>query len=286
MCRLLIGSSNALRVYHRLNNLNTLLSHLERECGGQGNGVAMHRGGALIETHKGVDLPVKDIAHTLVHCSKIYDVAIFHTRVASVSSVSDSNCHPYISGNDALAMNGTLYEFRDVARALGITDTEVAFNLVRGLSLEKTIIALSTLDAVFVGMAEGKPYALRNGGALKEWRPKRMAASDFLFASSFPRGVNCVEDLPSRFTFADGKRGKTKDSSPNLGYSFRSWASYESWPPSHSNNQHYYYEDTKVQSSLRSISSIEDAYEQGYDDGYAAGFEDGFREVTAEHPYK
>ena len=244
----------------------------------------MHRGGAIIETHKGVDLPVKDIAHTLVHCSKIYDVAIFHTRVASVSDVSDSNCHPYISGNDALAMNGTLYEFRDVARALKITDTEVAFNLVRGLSLEKTIAALSTLDAVFVGMADGKPYALRNGGALKEWRPKRMAASDFLFASSFPRGVNCVEDLPSRFTFADGKRGKTGDSGPNLGYSFRSGASYESWPPSHS-SKHYYYEDTKAQTPLSSIS-IEDAYEQGYDYGYAAGFEDGFHEMTAELPYK
>ena len=282
MCRLLIGTSNALRIYNRLNGLDTLLSHLERECGGQGNGVAMHRGGALIETHKGVDLPVKDIAHTLVHCSKIYDVAIFHTRVASVSSVSDSNCHPYISGNDALAMNGTLYEFRDVARALGITDTEVAFNLVRGLSLEKTIAALSTLDAVFVGMAEGKPYALRNGGALKEWRPKRMAASDFLFASSFPRDVNCVEDLPSRFTFADGKRGKAEGSDLNLGYSFRSAASYGSWPSYHA-GKHYYYEDTEVQSPL---TSMEDAYEQGYDYGYAAGFEDGFREVAAEHPYK
>lgn len=265
MCRLLIGTSNAIRAYHRCNDLHDLLDHLEHECGGHGNGVAMHRNGALIETHKGVDLPTADIANTLVHCGKLYDTAIFHTRIASVSDVSDSNCHPYIHGNDALAMNGTLSEFRDVAQALQITDTEVAFNLVRGLTLKKTIAALSVLNAVFVGISEGKPYALRNGGALKEWRPKRMGAKDFLFASSFPRGTACVIDLPHSFVFANGERTKAAHTEP--GYYFNNATSGYRYPT--------YSDIPKI-----SRQTQENTYDIGYDEGYAAGFEDGLAEAT------
>ena len=265
MCRVLIGTSNAIRLYNRLNGLHNLLAHLEKECGGHGNGVTLHRDGALIEHHKGVDLKTKDIADILVRCSKIYDVAIFHTRIASVNVVSDSNCHPFIYGNDAMAMNGTLSEFSDVAKALGITDTEVAFNLIRGLPLEKTVSTLSVLSAVFVGMAEGKPYAVRNGGALMEWRPKRLPKDDFLFASSFTRQTRCVLDLPDYFTFANGKRtGKARS---NYYYYYGPYYSSTPWK-----NTGYSYHVT---------GASQNDYEDGYDDGYSAGFEDGYREAAA-----
>lgn len=253
MCRVLIGTSNAIRIYHRLNGFDSLLSYLEKECGGQGNGVSLHRDGALIEHHKGVDLKTKDIADILVRCTKIYDVAIFHTRIASVNVVSDSNCHPFIHGNDAIAMNGTLSEFKDVAKALDITDTEVAFNLIRGLPLAKTVSVLSVLGAVFVGMSEGKPYALRNGGALREWHPKRLHKADFLFASSFPKGTPSVLDLPERFTFANGKRTARKAPAQSYRYGFP-YGGFIHYTPAHL-----------------------DDYNEGYDEGYTAGFEDGYQ---------
>lgn len=206
MCRVLIGTSNAIRIYHNLFGFDSLLSHLEKECGGHGNGISLHRDGALIEHHKGVNLKTKDIADILVRCSKIYDIAVFHTRIASVNVVSDSNCHPFIHGSDSMAMNGTLLEFSDVAQALGITDTEVVFNLIKGHTLAKTISVLSVLKAVFVGVADGKPYALRNGGALKEWRHKNLHKADFLFASSFPKETRYVLNLPYDFIFVNGKR--------------------------------------------------------------------------------
>lgn len=265
MCRVLIGTSNAIRIYHRLNGFDSLLSHLERECGGQGNGVALHRDGALIEHHKGVELKTKDIADILVRCSKIYDVAVFHTRIASVNVVSDSNCHPFIHGNDSMAMNGTLSEFRDVAQALGITDTEVVFNLIKGLPLAKTVSVLSILEAVFVGMASGKPYVTRNGGSLREWRPKNLPKADFLFASSFPKGTRCVLDLPDCFTFANGKR-TGKEASVNSNY-YGSYYGSNSWK-----GTGYSYRTPK--------STALDSYEEGYDEGYSAGFEDGYREAA------
>lgn len=256
MCRVLIGTSNAIRLYHRLHGFNILLSHLERECGGHGNGVSLHRDGAIVEARKGVSLRTSKIAEVLLRSSKTYDVAIFHTRIASVNVVSDSNCHPFIHGNDALAMNGTLSEFREVAQALGVTDTEVAFNLVHGLSLEKTIAVLSVLRAVFVGVAGGKPYALRNGGALQEWRPKTLPiqSGDFLFASSFPKGTRSVLDLPERFVFADGKRSEVPQSVSPL--SVYGWDHFQG------------------------LNAAND-FDAGYEEGYNAGFEDGFKEAGA-----
>lgn len=258
LCRVLIGTSNAIRLYHRLHGFNTLLSHLERECGGHGNGVSLHRDGAVIKAHKGVDLKTSEIAEVLLRCSKIYDVAIFHTRIASVNVVSDSNCHPFIHGNDALAMNGTLSEFREVAQALDITDTEVAFNLVHELPFEKTIAVLSVLRAVFVGVAGGKPYALRNGGALKEWCPKTLPtrSGDFLFASSFPKGTRGVIDLPEGFVFADGERTEVPQSVSPL--SVYGWDHFTG--------------------SASRFNAVDD-FDAGYEEGYNAGFEDGLKEA-------
>lgn len=256
MCRVLIGTSNAIRLYHRLHRFNTLLSHLERECGGHGNGMSLHRDGAIVEARKGVNLRTSKIAEVLLRSSKTYDVAIFHTRTASVNVVSDSNCHPFIHGNDALAMNGTLSEFREVAQALGVTDTEVAFNLVHGLPLEKTIAVLNVLRAVFVGVSDGKPYALRNGGALQEWRPKTLPvqSGDFLFASSFPKGTQSVLNLPERFVFADGKRTEVPQNVTSL--SVYGWDRFQG------------------------LNAAND-FDAGYEEGYNAGFEDGFKEAGA-----
>ncbi len=227
MCRLLIGTSSAIKAYDSAHGLVSLLQYLEKRCGGHGNGVSLHQGKVVVATQKGRDFTVEEAALMLLEESRRYDFAIFHTRVASVGFVSDALCHPYISGDDALAMNGTLLEFKGVAEALVTTDTEVVFNLIKGLAPLKTIKVLTALEAVFVGSVRGKPYAVKQGGDLEEWRPKSLKDSDFLFASEFPLAVFNTKDLPYAFSFLDGERETIQSNNINISPSCYSCSS--SW---------------------------------------------------------
>lgn len=204
MCRLFIANQKALKLYEEKGHgLGKLLAHLEKECGGHGNGVTLIREGQVVEYVKGVQVTTDEIERVLFkHC---YDYAIFHTRIASVGSVDNERCHPFIWGDDVLAMNGTVHGLSRTAQATGVTDTEIAFDLVKGRPFSYVMKVLQSLDAVFVGVAEGgKPYAIKNGGALKEWISGD--STGFMFASSFPPSTPNVSTLPYDFIFTDGKR--------------------------------------------------------------------------------
>lgn len=280
MCRLLIGSSKALKAYNYNHSLATLLKHLEKQCGGHGNGVSLHRGNALIFSTKGCDLTVEEITHTILSKSVRYDYAIFHTRIASVGGVRDSLCHPYTSGNDALAMNGTLHVLSDIANALNTTDTEVVFNLVKGLPVEQVISVLATLNAVFVGSAEGKPYVVRNGGALEEWSlPKLAKESDFLFASSFPKGTQHVNSLSYSFQYVDGKRKSITDlkvlDNPNVVWNNCFY------PYNYDNDDDGFYNSPFLSEHDKKADSEDKAYSCGYEEGFQEGFEMGYKEALS-----
>ena len=68
-------------------------------------GFALLKNKKIIKIEKGVKLDVRDIAQILRKTD--YDWALFHTRLASIGTISDENCHPFVRNNMLLAMNGT-----------------------------------------------------------------------------------------------------------------------------------------------------------------------------------
>ena len=57
-------------------------------------GVALLKDNKIIKIEKGVKLDVRDIAQLLRKTD--YDWALFHTRLASIGTISDENCHPFV----------------------------------------------------------------------------------------------------------------------------------------------------------------------------------------------
>ena len=287
MCRLLIANKASIKAYDaaQCGGLGKLLAHLEKECGGHGNGIAtIDHKGKLQQCAKGVNMSIDEVLEIALNTSN-YEYMIFHTRIASVGQIEDERCHPFTFGNDVLAMNGTLSSLSRPARAIGITDTELAFDLVKGRAFTDVIALLQTLNAVFVGVTDdgqGKPYAIKNGGDLEEWVDGATECYDFMFASSFPCKTAGVRRLPYDFVFADGERqGTVEPMGPTrrrdekalastfmtdreyigvAGYGASFWGS----------------DDDDGEDDLYM------EYNEGYREGYAAGFMDG--QGTATNP--
>lgn len=220
MCRVILASKKSVMKYNSRHELLPLLLHLEVECGGHGNGYALLRKGKIVKFEKGVGLKNEEIARVLLNES--YDWVIWHTRIASIGEESDANCHPFVANDSALAMNGTERDFETVADVLGATDSEIIFRLVQRSSYAEATKILKALRAVFVGFVDGKPYAIKNNGALEKW-----AGGEF-FASSFPKEVK-IEKLEKNAHFLNGVlyKGKAGSSSTyfNTSYSFKNYSS-------------------------------------------------------------
>ena len=97
MCRLAYVVNN--RVSKSL--LTDLFLTLEKSMGGDGNGV-----GGFIDGKPLVEKAIKKTANEFVS-DKTWDHGyLFHTRRASVGSIEDNNCHPFIWGNTITMHNG------------------------------------------------------------------------------------------------------------------------------------------------------------------------------------
>jgi len=208
MCRVLIATQRALKNYDRKHGIINLLDHLEMECGGHGNVAILAKGKKVVEFIKGLDVTIADVDR--LFAKNTYDYALFHTRIASVSSRSNDNCHPYVFNNSALAMNGTEYGLSHAGKAVDKTDSELIFDMVKDKPLNYTSKLLSAFSSVFVGFVDGKPYAFKNGGELQEYTS--ITENDFLFASSFPHDVKNVDRLFYGFSYINGQRSTTKPS--------------------------------------------------------------------------
>lgn len=266
MCRLLIATKNALKVYNQVHGLTLLLAHLEKQCGGHGNGIALIKNKTVTFTRKGVKYTTEEATNALLTMK--YDFGIFHTRIASVSTISDANCHPFtFQKRDVMAMNGTISGISGIASALGITDTELIFNSVKGATLSTTIKALQTLSPVFVGSVAGLPYALKNNGELVSWTHKRLKKNDYLFVSSVPNGV-VYKPLPTNFTWINGC-DKTPEALKTAISYVKPTGYYSSW-------DEYFKEDETLQ--------YENLYEKGFNDGYECGWQDGLYDYNKDNP--
>jgi hypothetical protein len=281
--------------YDKKYDLDRLLEHLEKECGGHGNGYATFSNGHLLDLKKGVKVTTGECAKHLL--ADDYEYAIFHTRIASCGEIADERTHPFTTGDITLAMNGTLYDMTDIAKAIDKTDTEVLLSIIQSLPLDKAIKAMEATNSVFVGMFNGVPFAIKNAGSLAEYAPKN--ASGIMFASSFPPYVKDAVTLPDNFKIVDGARTK---GTPKITASY--WhGAYKSYRATKSLYGYEYeyiddgseYDDDEgsyIKSELELLSEIEDkktiipsekaydgssgSYEDGYTDGYDEGYEGGY----------
>ena len=101
MCRMLIANRSGIsRLVERLsefphcNTLAAFLKGLDLRHGGHGSGVVLYGDGSVLHYERGADMQPGRAAAVLE--GRDYEWAVFHTWEASVGSVRDENCHPYV----------------------------------------------------------------------------------------------------------------------------------------------------------------------------------------------
>lgn len=100
MCRVMYAGTN--NIDSKL--LIELFKSLEKSAGGDGNGIGGFVDGEPFIS-KSIVRPVEEFAADLVNM-KWDNGFLFHTRRASIGSIDDMNCHPYIWGNTITIHNG------------------------------------------------------------------------------------------------------------------------------------------------------------------------------------
>lgn len=268
MCRLFIANKKDYDNYDKRYSALALMNHLEEQCGGHGNGYALVKNGVIIEHKKGIHLDNKAIYTR----SKLvdYDWIIYHTRIASVGTQADTNCHPFIGADNrsCLCMNGTEYGLSAIANGLGITDTEVIFRLVEGMDVQQATDVIINLDSVFIGVAKGIPYVIKCSGALSVWRKGHQT----FHASTFPKKVKETMICPSGYAWLDGQTNEviTKKKKKNVYY-------YNEPRTYHFNDSDYGYFPT----ALDKDDLWGDDFSDGYEEGYREGKEEGYNNAVA-----
>jgi len=203
MCRVLLVSKNDFNLFDRKHGILALMNHLEKECGGHGNGYALIKDRTIIESRKGVKLSNGEIYGRIRKVR--WDYLIYHTRINSVGGTNDANCHPFVVDNDCLAMNGTEYTLRTIAGAFNRTDTEIIFKNIVGAGLNDATKALGELSSVFIGCVGGLPFAVQAGGTLHKWNKGNCT----LHASTLlPEAMPFGEKLPDGYQWKNGKEDR------------------------------------------------------------------------------
>lgn len=176
MCRLAMMNNAGIRYIDEKYGLENLFNYLERQLGGHGNGICFIYNDGSYFIRKGVHLTNEEITEEVIMKIKHVKWIIYHTRLASVGSINDRNCHPFNNNGRVLAMNGTERNYTVVNKSL--TDTE---NIL--LSTENIAKNTREYNSVFLGYENGKVFANRNYGSL-EYIPCENGGR--VFASTFP----------------------------------------------------------------------------------------------------
>lgn len=201
MCRVLLMNKQGEKEIDKIYGLDKYLKYLEKQLGGHGNGFALMKNSKVKKLEKGVNLDVRDIANVLRKTD--YDWAVFHTRLASVGSQSDENCHPFKRGDTILAMNGTERTVEFLSTAIDITDTEAILETMSKYNLG--LAALRNFSSIFMGFCKGKPFVVAdNTSNIKVLKNNKTKA--LVFASSFPsKFKNNIYEATECFTWYGGK---------------------------------------------------------------------------------
>lgn len=182
MCRLALLNRKGIDFVEKnfKGGIESLFDCLESSMGGHGNGVAMINRDKSVTIKKGVNLYNDEITKIVKDNIKDIKFIIYHTRIASQGSVCDSNCHPFMTGNDILAMNGTESWVNPLING-SETDSETILKAITSLNLN-LIERVTELSSVFLGRYKGKVFASKGKGDL-EVLPYGRA---IIFASEFP----------------------------------------------------------------------------------------------------
>lgn len=303
MCRVIMTNKNDFNIYDKKHGMLTLMNHLEKECGGHGNGYALIKDRRIIESRKGVKLTNEQIYQRI---SKIkWDYLVYHTRITSVGTTSDANCHPFVMEDDCLAMNGTEYTLRTLSNAFNRTDTEVIFRNLTGSSASETTKALLELSSVFIGSVTGVPFVVKAGGTLHKWNKGNLT----MHCSTFPASVPSTEkeDLPVGYIWENGKenrqyvKARATSITPLGGYyGSEYYRGYGYWDDDYMGSKGNVKPATTKEKVASATPAPEGAaipvkevkgeatptkkkkkltaYDQGYENGYEDGYTDGINE--------
>ena len=199
MCRLALMNNEGIRHIEYQYGLENFFNHLERQLGGHGNGICFIYNDGSYFIRKGVDLTNAEIAEEVLVKMNHIKWIIYHTRLASVGSINDRNCHPFENNGRVMAMNGTERNYTVINRKL--TDTE---NIL--LSTKNILEGTKDYHSVFLGYENGRVFANRNCGSL-EYMPCRNSGK--VFASTFPAEYYMSEDIyEAPEHFVEGERMK------------------------------------------------------------------------------
>ena len=282
----MIADRKAIVEYESMYGLLPLLDHLEERMGGHGNGFALVSGGKVSKIKKGMKLSNKRIAKEILNSK--FDWCIYHTRIKTFGPKSDANCHPFVIGDSRVAaMNGSSYIFGDMSEVVNMTDTELILRTVSGFNADDSIDMLNQLSPVFVGVFDGKPFALKNDGSLERY----LSIDGVMYASEFPKKVPS-EYLRSGFCFIDGVSypGKIE-----YNYKWSNWKDDDQYGLFDAKDyiHHYDYgyfdrkakrEEIKVlEPSSSTIDKYGKEYELGYDDGWEDGYEAAYEDAAGRY---
>lgn len=192
MCRLAMMNNAGIKHIEEEYGLENLFNYLERQLGGHGNGICFIYNDGNYFIRKGVGLTNKDIAEEVLMNLDNLKWIIYHTRLASVGSINDANCHPFNNDGRVMAMNGTERNYKVVNKNL--TDTE---NIL--ITTKNITKGTREYRSVFLGYENGKVFANKNYGSL-EYIPCRNGGK--IFASSFPTeyySIDTIYEAPQYF---------------------------------------------------------------------------------------
>lgn len=227
MCRLALFNKKFMSVYGKEKMLG-FLNQLEKSCGGHGNGILFIKDNKIELEAKGMDLENNLIVSALFNkIEEMPDWFLYHTRVASKGSVSDSNCHPYLNEDEsfALMMNGTISSFGAFGKYMGdITDTEVLFKTIDTFNVDLEV--LTELDPRFIGFKDGKVFASNSGGysGLKFFEQDDCIC----IASESPSGVKDWDSMEDEYLWYEGKEIEKAKPRVNTN-SYGNYGYYGSW---------------------------------------------------------
>lgn len=208
MCRLLLANrsgvtalTRALVSFPQCPDLGSYLKGLEMKDGGHGNGLALVKDSRVTLMEKGVDLGTGQIA-SLMETSN-YDWALFHTREASLGTVNDANCHPFVVDGDphlVVAVNGNEVQMGPLAELQGITDSEFIARMIVSMDLPFPQV-LGCFCSNFAGFIGGRPFVRKGDRQLQLFR----RGEALVFSSDFPYGLEGVTGLEEHYCWVDGQ---------------------------------------------------------------------------------
>jgi predicted glutamine amidotransferase len=206
MCRLALLNKQGVKYIEKIHGIANFFDYLELAMGGNGNGYAYIDNNRNIHLKKGVKLSNKEIAQDILTNINDIQYVLYHTRIASIGTVGDKNCHPFKMGNNVLAMNGTEFSIKKLIKN-SITDTQAILQLLVKADIDIKE-GTKKFDSVFIGYNGTKVFANRNYGSLKYLHHNKRT---LIFASEFPKDYYEYEKIyTAPKSWAEGEEINTK----------------------------------------------------------------------------